>query len=157
MYTSSLCNINSYTYYIIASDGSDYKGVSMVFVFTAGTSNDTMQCMDVDISNTRTVEEDEIFTVTLTALSPDVLLGNNVTIVTITDTDDGMLTNTCLHVTIFVKGTEGDDNTALTLGVSAGIAVTLILICIPIIMAIVYVKYRRSRSRRVKNKELLGS
>ena len=68
-----------------ASDGSDYKGVSMDF--TAGTTNNTMQCVDVGITNTRTVEENETFTVILTTSSSYVLLGNNVTTVNIMDID----------------------------------------------------------------------
>ena len=73
-----------------ASNGSDYKGVSMDLVFTAGTSNGTMQCIIVSISNTRTVEEDETFTVTLTT-SNSVILGNNVTAITITDADSMLI------------------------------------------------------------------
>ena len=70
----------------IATDGSDYTGVSMDLVFISAT-NGTTQCIDVLISNTRTVEEDETFTVTLTTFNSFVLLGNDVTNVTITDTD----------------------------------------------------------------------
>ena len=56
----------------------------MELVFIAG---DSIQCMDVAITNTSTVEEDEHFAVTLTTLSSFVSLGNNVTRVMITDTD----------------------------------------------------------------------
>ena len=41
----------------------------MDLVFTAGTSNGTMQCLNITINTTRTVEEDETFTVTLTTSS----------------------------------------------------------------------------------------
>ena len=70
----------------IATDGSDYTGVSMDLVFISAT-NGTTQCMDVAISNTRTVEEDETFIVTLTTFNSFVLLGNNLTTVTISDAD----------------------------------------------------------------------
>ena len=70
-----------------ATDGSDYLGVSMDLVFTAGTSNGTMQCLNITINTTRTVEEDETFTVTLTTSNSVVELGNNLTTITITDTD----------------------------------------------------------------------
>ena len=79
-----------------ASDGSDYKGDSMNFVFTAGTSNGTMQCIDVGITNTRTVEEDETFIVTLTT-SNSVILGNNMTTITITDADSMFINNYSSH------------------------------------------------------------
>ena len=46
-----------------------------------------MQCIDVDIIDDIIVETIETFTVTLTTASSVVALGNNVTRVTITDTD----------------------------------------------------------------------
>ena len=74
-----------------ATDGSDYKGTSMDIIFAAGTINGSIQCMDIPISNTRTVEEDEIFIVTLTSSSSNLMLGNNVTTVIITDIDGTFL------------------------------------------------------------------
>ena len=65
----------------------------MDLVFTAGTSNGTMLCLNVTINTTRTVEEDETFTVTLTTLISVVELGNNVTTVVIMD-NDSMIHNT---------------------------------------------------------------
>ena len=62
-------------------------GVSADLVFTAGSSNGDIECIDVDIIDDRVVETNETFTVTLTASSSVVALGNNVTRVTITDTD----------------------------------------------------------------------
>ena len=46
---------------------------------------------------------------------------------------------------------QGDDSTVVALGVSAAIAVTLTLICIPMVM---FVKYRRLK--KLKNAEFLG-
>ena len=46
----------------------------MDLVFTAGASNGTMQCLNITINTTRTVEEDETFTVTLTTSSSVVAL-----------------------------------------------------------------------------------
>ena len=54
----------------------------------------------------------------------------------------------CHHV---YQGIQGDDITVLAVGVSTAIAVTCILICIPLLMTVVFFKYRRSK--RVK---LLG-
>ena len=59
----------------------------MDLVFTAGTSNGTTRCIDVIVNTTRTVEEDETFTVTLTTPSSVVELGNDVTTVVIMDND----------------------------------------------------------------------
>ena len=59
----------------------------MDLVFTANTSNGTMQCLKVTINTTRTVEEDETFNVTLTTSSSVVDLGNDMTTVVIKDND----------------------------------------------------------------------
>ena len=52
----------------------------MNLVFTAGASNGTMQCLNITINITRTVEEDETFTVTLTTSSSVVELQTTVII-----------------------------------------------------------------------------
>ena len=68
-----------------AKNSSDYMGVSIDLIFTAGSMNGSMQCIDVAVHNTLTVEEDETFTVTLTALNSYVSLGNNVMTIVIMD------------------------------------------------------------------------
>ena len=70
-----------------AKTGSDYLGVSMDLVFTAGTSNGTMQCINVTIIDASLVESNETFAVTLTTSNSVVVLGNNLTTIIITDTD----------------------------------------------------------------------
>ena len=57
----------------------------MDLVFTAGSSNCAVQCVDVDIIDSTTAEETETFTVILTTKSSVLTLGNFVTTVTITD------------------------------------------------------------------------
>ena len=59
----------------------------MDLVFTAGTSNGTMQCINVAIFDDSLVESNETFTVTLTTSNSVVELGENLTTITITDTD----------------------------------------------------------------------
>ena len=61
----------------------------MDLVFTAGSSNGSMQCVNVTIIDDMVVETNEIFTIRLdkSIASSVVALGNNVTGVTITDTD----------------------------------------------------------------------
>ena len=57
-------------------------------VFTAGTRiGVSLQCIDVAIIDSPTVEGDETFTVTLTSQSDSVVSGDNVTTITITDSD----------------------------------------------------------------------
>ena len=77
----------SCSYIIIAFNGSDYIGVFMDLVFTAGTSNDTRKCIDIDIIDSPTIEDNEFFTVTLTTSSSVLKLGNNMTTVTIKEAD----------------------------------------------------------------------
>ena len=61
--------------------------VSADLIFTAGTSDGAMQCIGVAIVDSPTVEGDETFTVTLTTSTPVVALGNDVTTITITETE----------------------------------------------------------------------
>ena len=70
-----------------ATNGSDYSGVSIDLVFTAGTSNGTLQCINVTIIDDSLVESNETFSVTMTTSNSVVVLGNNLTTITITDTD----------------------------------------------------------------------
>ena len=58
----------------------------MDMVFFAGTSNGAMQCINVTIIDSPSIEEDETFTVTLTTSSV-VALGNDVITVTITEAE----------------------------------------------------------------------
>ena len=69
-----------------ATNGSDYIGVSIDLVFTAGTSDGAAQCVDIIILDSPTVEEDETFTVTLTTAS-SITTSNNVTTVMIRNID----------------------------------------------------------------------
>ena len=91
VYNNNISHALTVNVHLTASDGSDYLGVSMDLVFTAGTSNGTMQCMDVALYGDSLFEGDETFTVTLTLNQPSytVVLGNNMTTITILD-NDGM-------------------------------------------------------------------
>ena len=64
-----------------------YNGISMNLVFPAGSNSDTPpMCMDISIiDDPSTVETDETFTVTLSTSSSVVSLGNDMTVVTITN------------------------------------------------------------------------
>ena len=64
--------------------GSDYAAVSSPLTFPATTStDDVMQCIDVNITDNFEFEESETFTVTVTTTNPRVTLGNNDTTITI--------------------------------------------------------------------------
>ena len=72
---------------IAATDDFDYNGISMNRVFPAGSNSDIPpMCMDISIiDDASTVEPDETFTVTLFTSSSVVSLGNDMTVVTITN------------------------------------------------------------------------
>ena len=74
---------------LTATNGFDYIEVSVDLVFPAGSNNDTLpMCIDISIiDDPSTVEPDENFTVTLSTSSSVVTLENNVTTITITNTN----------------------------------------------------------------------
>ena len=59
----------------------------MHLVFAAGSNNGAMQCINVTIIDSPTVEEDETFIVSLTSSSSVVSLGSDMTTVTIRNID----------------------------------------------------------------------
>ncbi len=63
--------------------GSDYINISTEAVFTTG----SIRCVDISILDDNALEGDQTFTVTLSTSDPDVMLGNDVTTITIIDND----------------------------------------------------------------------
>ena len=74
-----------YLDFTAATNGSDYLILGTSLVFPADSAGFYLQCVDVAIIDSPTVEEDETFTVTLSTVN--VAAFNDVTTVTITDTD----------------------------------------------------------------------
>ena len=70
-------------------NGSDYTGITMSpLTFSAGSSDDDMQCVNVSIiDDNDALEGDETFTVTLATRDSDVMIGNNQTVITISDNE----------------------------------------------------------------------
>ena len=64
----------------------DYTSISSDEVFPSGSTDGTM-CVNITILDDTALEGNQSFTLTLTTSDPDVVLGNNVTIITITDND----------------------------------------------------------------------
>ena len=69
--------------------GTDYSSTSVSSdeVFPSGSNNGDTVCVDITILDDIAVEGNHSFTLTLTASDPDVMLGNNVTVITITEND----------------------------------------------------------------------
>ena len=64
-----------------------YRFTSSDITFPSGSSDSTAGCVSITILDDTVLEENQAFTVTLTTSDPDVLLGNNVTVITIEDND----------------------------------------------------------------------
>ncbi len=75
-----------YTSFFKALFGSDYVSGPSDVIFYSGSNNSTA-CVNITILDDNALELEQTFTVTLTTSDPDVLLGSDVTTVTITDND----------------------------------------------------------------------
>ena len=67
-------------------DGTNYDALSSNVTFTSG-SRDDKECVNITIRVDSVFSSDETFTLTLTTSDPDVIVQNNVTAITIMDTD----------------------------------------------------------------------
>ena len=70
-----------------AVEHSDYTSISSDIVFLSGSTNSTPECVNINITDDAALEGNQTFTVTLTTSDPDVLLGNDMTVITIEDND----------------------------------------------------------------------
>ncbi len=67
--------------------GLDYVAVASTLTFTSGFTDNDVTCAVVGIIDDSALERNQTFTVTLTTPDPDVMLGTDMTTVTITDND----------------------------------------------------------------------
>jgi hypothetical protein len=74
-------------YPITAADGSDYTGDSFNTTFTSGSMYGATRCVNITILEDGALEGDQTFTVMLTTSDPNVVIGINMTVVTIMDND----------------------------------------------------------------------
>ena len=74
-----------------AMKSSDFTLLSTNLTFLRGSTDSTLECVSISITDDALLEGNQTFTVTLTTSDPDVLLGNNVTVVTIEDNDSVLL------------------------------------------------------------------
>ena len=72
-----------------------YRFTSSDITFPSGSTDSTQGCVSITILDDTALEENQAFTVTLTTSDPDVLRGNNVTVITIEDDD-------CMYVSMKV-------------------------------------------------------
>ena len=70
-----------------ATGGSDYTSVSSNEVFPSGSTDTDTRCVNITLEDDEALERDETFTVTLTTSDPNVMLGQDVTTVTVVDND----------------------------------------------------------------------
>ncbi len=72
---------------ITALSGSDYVYLSSDMIFTSGSTDNTVVCVDINILEDDALEGNQTFVATLTTLDLDAILGNIETTTTITDND----------------------------------------------------------------------
>ena len=68
-------------------ESSDFSFLSTNLTFLRGSADSTLECVSISITDDALLEGNQTFTVTLSTSDPDVLLGNNVTVITIKDTE----------------------------------------------------------------------
>ncbi len=78
---------HNYTDNYTAEDGFDYFGMSPIVIFTSGSSDNNTRCVEISILDDDALEGNQTFTMTLTTSDPDVLLGTDVTNITVVDND----------------------------------------------------------------------
>ena len=76
---------------------SDYEPVSSSLMFPAGSINGSTQCINITITDDGVLEADETFTVTLTTMTPRVIVGNGQTTVSIMDNESWWFRNVLLE------------------------------------------------------------
>ena len=67
--------------------GSDYSSTSINATYHSGSQNSDIRRLDITILEDDALEPDQVFSVTLTTLDPNVAIGNNETTITIIDND----------------------------------------------------------------------
>ena len=73
-----------------ATNVSDYMSLSSVETFAAGSTDTATRCVNITILDDAALEGDQTFTLTLSTSDPDVLLGNDKTLITIEDNDSAL-------------------------------------------------------------------
>ena len=71
---------------------SDYTSLSSVELFVAGSTDTATRCVNITILDDTALEGDQTFILALFTSDPNVLLGNDMTLITIED-NDSVLTN----------------------------------------------------------------
>ena len=66
---------------------SDYSSGHFLETFPSGSTNNATQCVGIFIVDDNALEGDQIFTLSLTTSDPSLILGTNLTTITITHND----------------------------------------------------------------------
>ncbi len=72
---------------IAAIGGYDYTSASSDLIFTSGSNVNAVRCVDISLLEDIALEGNQTFSVTLSTSDPDVMLGNDIITITITDND----------------------------------------------------------------------
>lgn len=84
-----------------AMAGFDYTSISIGQVFASGSANGTMRCVNICVQDDEALEGNQTFAVVLSTSDSNVVLGTDVTVVSIID-NDGMNINKlqCIEIEI---------------------------------------------------------
>jgi len=92
----NLCSfVTSATFTATATD--DYIHTSNDITFNSGSAAASTGCTNISIIDDNALESNQTFTVTLTTSDPDVILGSNVTTITIVDNDGTIIPHHSVH------------------------------------------------------------
>ncbi len=79
--------VKCFTELITAMTSFDYVKIFSNEIFTSGSTDNATRCVDIFILDDEALEGNQAFNVTLTTLDLDVMLGTDMTTITITDND----------------------------------------------------------------------
>ncbi len=65
----------------------DYRRLSSNEIFTSGSTNNAVRCVNINILDDDALESNQTFTVMLTTSDPDVNIQTSTTLLTVTDND----------------------------------------------------------------------
>jgi len=104
---------------IAAIAGLDFTSISSDKTFPSGSISNTTLCVNISILEDTLLEDNETFTLTLTASDPHVLLANNVTSITIVDAGKVVVISVSATEYIVINGQYDDGPIDVSVGFSS--------------------------------------
>ena len=83
-----------------AMAGFDYTSISVSQIFASGSANGTTRCVDIFVQDDEALEGNQTFTLAIATSDSNVVLGTDVTVISIMD-DDGNTSSMCILLCIW--------------------------------------------------------